>query len=947
MPKNDIQTTTNRCRQLLVHIYIILSLLVPGSGAFAQSDTSRVYTEEHPLVYEDADNLWPYSFLNDDGEPDGYNIDILKMLLQELDIPYVINLKPQQEVFSDLRARKADLMIGLAAGFNDMPALAGRNAIFLSTQSVVTPKSKPVAIKNFRDLSTPGTQVIVSDSGFCHHLMLDYGWNDNIVVSKDIRRAIMQVNEKQEGQIVWNSLALKWLISHYQLDQVQLTPVNMPHGEYKFISHDQKLLDILDEAYSQLYTLDKLEPLENKWFYPEHDKPQTTGWGWYLVGLSLLLVVVAVGFIVVYRLKDLRATLADKRMSRRLALIIETCRVRIWTYHVDRQEFDWLDEKGLVAFTYSFDEFMQRYDNQDANLLKDAIDRLANQNKNARGHEEEELKLELKAKDVENGDDNIHDFVVVLSVLSRDKDGRPTVIIGTKKDVTEARNLRAVNAERSLRYWSMFYTPDSGIIYFDKDGCIENANIKACEMYQCDIDEKVNEHVHLNDWFHTDFADLNEADGFHATSDMAGQRIEYEMKTVHNERGSLLGVFAFCRYLAVSMILLAFSLSSSAQALSERFSRQRPVVVICDKDRLPYEFVNDHGEPAGCHVDIVKAVLGRLGLPYKFVMKDSRVALKTFETSDADLVLANDQYYRRPPFYVSDNVINYMRFSTDSVTVIHFIGKDRQLIEQMSDQFDRLRQRGEIADIKNRWLHPERVRPESTDPVLYIIAGLLLLAAVLCLTSFLVRQHVRKMRIHSNEVMKIMYKALHMGNYDVMQYDIARNLITNQYGSILPDGGYTLEGYMQRIDPSQRAEFSRKMRSLMEGREQHFELNKRWNHGTEETPEYHYFQGHAICEANKKGKPAYIINAVNDVTQETKEVLAARDLLCRYNVLLGNPFVAIAFYDKRSAVIDQNDAMRQYGDAKASKRIQPLYNAKGEISCFFVTKPVPGSKGQA
>jgi len=289
MPKNDIHTTTNRCRQLLVHIYIILSLLVPGSGAFAQSDTSRVYTEEHPLVYEDADNLWPYSFLNDDGEPDGYNIDILKMLLQELDIPYVINLKPQQEVFSDLRARKADLMIGLAAGFNDMPALAGRNAIFLSTQSVVTPKSKPVAIKNFRDLSTPGTQVIVSDSGFCHHLMLDYGWNDNIVVSEDIRRAIMQVNEKQEGQIVWNSLALKWLISHYQLDQVQLTPVNMPHGEYKFISHDQKLLDILDEAYSQLYTLDKLEPLENKWFYPEHDKPQTTGWGWYLVGLSLLL----------------------------------------------------------------------------------------------------------------------------------------------------------------------------------------------------------------------------------------------------------------------------------------------------------------------------------------------------------------------------------------------------------------------------------------------------------------------------------------------------------------------------------------------------------------------------------------------------------------------------------------------------------------------------------
>jgi hypothetical protein len=137
------------------------------------------------------------------------------------------------------------------------------------------------------------------------------------------------------------------------------------------------------------------------------------------------------------------------------------------------------------------------------------------------------------------------------------------------------------------------------------------------------------------------------------------------------------------------------------------------------------------------------------------------------------------------------------------------------------------------------------------------------------------------------------------------------------------------------------------MRSLLEGRERHFELNKRWNHGTEESPEYRYFQGHAICELDKKGRPAYVINAVNDVTQETKEVLSARDQMCRYKVLLSNPFVAMAFYDKRSEVIDQNDAMRKFGDAKASKHVQPLYNAKGEIACFFVSKPLSGSDEKA
>ena len=42
----------------------------------AKTDTIRTYTTEHPLIYEDAWDLWPYVFLNENGEPDGYNIDL-------------------------------------------------------------------------------------------------------------------------------------------------------------------------------------------------------------------------------------------------------------------------------------------------------------------------------------------------------------------------------------------------------------------------------------------------------------------------------------------------------------------------------------------------------------------------------------------------------------------------------------------------------------------------------------------------------------------------------------------------------------------------------------------------------------------------------------------------------------------------------------------------------
>ena len=119
-------------------IVLLVSLCPAWLSAAAQGDLSKVYTEERPLVYEDSWDLWPYSFLNDKGQPDGFNIDLINMMMKELDIPYIIKLKPQQEAFQDLKAGKSDLTLGLAVGFHDEFGLYGRNAITLFTRLSAT-----------------------------------------------------------------------------------------------------------------------------------------------------------------------------------------------------------------------------------------------------------------------------------------------------------------------------------------------------------------------------------------------------------------------------------------------------------------------------------------------------------------------------------------------------------------------------------------------------------------------------------------------------------------------------------------------------------------------------------------------------------------------------------------------------------------------------------------
>ena len=295
------------------------------------------------------------------------------------------------------------------------------------------------------------------------------------------------------------------------------------------------------------------------------------------------------------------------------------------------------------------------------------------------------------------------------------------------------------------------------------------------------------------------------------------------------------------------IILITYHLSliaSQAQALSERYNAKHPVVMVCDWDKPPYEFLNDRGEPAGSNIDAMRAVMKELGIPIQFVMKEWSIALKTFERGDADLIIANSRRYRKEPYYVTENIINFNRIrvathsdSTDMITFkqleregavfkpgdysafyfmdgdsvntefmefqtpkvalmgvlhgdykyyvwgeeplkwkikelnlegivlndvgipiseVHVVGRDRQLIEQIDDHYSRLKQRGEIAIIQDKWFHPERIEEEFNYAWLYAIICALALAVILYLFNRLASRHVKVASRSSTELNEMM-----------------------------------------------------------------------------------------------------------------------------------------------------------------------------------------------
>jgi ABC-type amino acid transport substrate-binding protein len=276
--------------------------------------------------------------------------------------------------------------------------------------------------------------------------------------------------------------------------------------------------------------------------------------------------------------------------------------------------------------------------------------------------------------------------------------------------------------------------------------------------------------------------------------------------------------------LTAIILLLAIATGAAAQALSERYNKNRPVVIVCN-----------YKKNAGYYLEIANRLAQRMGVAYRYETNMGDAGWEAFENGDADLILTNDMKYNLGKYYISKSMVNYQRVRSDSVTEIHLTGKDRQLIEAIDDYYMRMKQEGEIEDILTRWLNPEEAKPETDDTAIEIADALLILSGILIVLSLLLLWHIRNTRKHTKEIKEMVSQA---------------KLMSDRY--------------------------------------------------------------------------------------EKQDSKAAEVLKKKYEAVMSNPFVAIAFYDKDGRLIEMNETMkRSRRDTKVLQR-QPLYNADGEVSNYIV-----------
>ena len=487
---------------LLVACHLSLGITL----AQQNKDSIVVYNDKRPLIYEDAWDLWPYVFLNENGEPDGYNIELLKMIFKELDIPYEIRLRPTLEAQKDLKDHKSDLMLRMDADFARHNSSYGRTIVQIFTHSLVKPKGQAVNARNGKELSR--YPVIVHDKSFSHYKLMENGWAKEIIPYDDMKEAIQNVSTENNGIILWNSMSLKWLMTKYHTDNLEIIPFDFPYGEYKFFANDHHLLNQLDSVYSILRANDRLTAIQNKWFYPERQETGIPSWIWDMVKFFTILAVGILVYYTFFKIRERKMTQKINKENQRLSLIMKTSNVMFCTYNVSSQYFTVMDSSGHAERSYSLLEYSHRFDPNDFTNLTDGL-------RNVIEGKSETVTIQLK--EYENNLIDSNNYTATLSVLRRDKHKRPSIIIIAKTDTTQDRMRQALIKESMLRYQSLFNSALVDMVYYDADGYISDMNTKSLSVIGVDNEEIRRRKISLRDVLGMKDLDIDKFEYFYAT----------------------------------------------------------------------------------------------------------------------------------------------------------------------------------------------------------------------------------------------------------------------------------------------------------------------------------------------------------------------------------------------------------------------------------------------
>ncbi len=236
--------------------FLAIFLLLSSSG--------RTEEERVRLQARGDHNFPPYEFLDANGQPSGFNIDILRAVAKEVDLDVEIKLGPWSQARKDLEEGRIDIVTGMIASAVREARVDFTTPFLVVNYAMFTREDSP--IQSIMDLR--GRELIVQREDIMHDYAVANKLTSKLIfVESQVESLRLLASGKHDAALASRLQGL-YLIHMFKLSNVEIgEPFSHPQDLCFAVTEDDDVLQAkLNKGLRILKSTDRYEEIYQHWF---------------------------------------------------------------------------------------------------------------------------------------------------------------------------------------------------------------------------------------------------------------------------------------------------------------------------------------------------------------------------------------------------------------------------------------------------------------------------------------------------------------------------------------------------------------------------------------------------------------------------------------------------------------------------------------------------------
>ncbi|MEX2443746.1 MAG: transporter substrate-binding domain-containing protein [Alkalispirochaeta sp.] len=255
-------------KELLARLNEGLAVIV-ADGTFRRLQTDWFAPMElpsRPIVVGGDLNYPPFEFINEEGEPDGFNVELIQAIARELDLNVEFRLRPWHQVVGMLERGEIDLIQGMMYSserdrrFDFSPAHTVHQNVVVARADGATPVPGTVE-------ALSGAVVAVQDGDMMHEFAREHGLTESLVVVDSQEEALRRVAAGEVDYALGSRLTAMYLKEENGWDSLVVGRSQLATHEYGFAVREGngRLLSYFSEGLAILEESGEYRAMYDRW----------------------------------------------------------------------------------------------------------------------------------------------------------------------------------------------------------------------------------------------------------------------------------------------------------------------------------------------------------------------------------------------------------------------------------------------------------------------------------------------------------------------------------------------------------------------------------------------------------------------------------------------------------------------------------------------------------